>query len=85
MVDIAQELEAAGNVTIFSPLNTAFEKLPTKIEDVSITTLRRWILKHFIKGFLYRKEMKNGPVSFFVCLLLLLLLCLYSVENSMGF
>ena len=65
MVNVTQELKAAGNVTIFTPVNTAFEKLPTKIEDVSITTLRKWILKHFVKGFLYRKEMKNGPVSFF--------------------
>ena len=65
MVNVTQELKAAGNVTIFTPVNKAFEKLPTKIEDVSITTLRKWILKHFVEGFLYRKEMKNGPVSFF--------------------
>ena len=65
LVNITQELEAAGNVTIFSPLNPAFEKLPSKIKDVSTATLRRWILKHFIKGSLFRKDMKNGPVSFF--------------------
>ena len=64
MVNVTQEVEAAGNVTIFTPVNTAFEKLPTRIEDVSVETLRKWILKHFVQGFLYRKEMRNGPVSF---------------------
>ena len=62
-VDIAQELEAAGNVTIFSPVNKAFDELPSSIEDTSLATLRRWILKHFVKGFLFKKDMLNGPVS----------------------
>ena len=64
MVNVSQELEAAGNVTVFTPVNTAFEKLATKIEDVSVETLRKWILKHFVQGLLYRKDMRNGPVSF---------------------
>merc|ERR1712110_904604 len=33
-VDIAKEIEEAGNVTIFSPFNDAFDKLPTKVEDM---------------------------------------------------
>jgi uncharacterized surface protein with fasciclin (FAS1) repeats len=62
-VDITQELEMAGNVTIFSPLNEAFEKLPIKIENQNISSLRRLILRHFVKGFLFKRDMENGTVS----------------------
>ena len=61
LVGINEELEAAGNVTIFSPLNKAFDKLD--IEDVPLPTIRRWILKHFVKNFLFKRDMVNGPVS----------------------
>ena len=63
LVGINEELEAAGNVTIFSPLNKAFDKLDTSIEDVPLPTIRRWILKHFVKDFLFKRDMVNGPVS----------------------
>ena len=62
-VGITQTIEEAGNVTIFSPQNKDFDKLPNKVENVELPILRKWILKHFVKGFLFRKNMKNGPVS----------------------
>ena len=62
-VNITRELEEAGDVTIFSPVNKAFDKLPISIEDTNLATLRRWILKHFVKGFLFKRDMVNGPVS----------------------
>ena len=62
-VNITRELEEAGDVTIFSPVNKAFDKLPSSIEDTNLATLRRWILKHFVKGFLFKRDMVNGPVS----------------------
>ena len=62
-VGVNDLLEENGNVTIFSPINEAFEELPTKVEDVPVSTVRRWILKHFVKGFLFRRDMVNGPVS----------------------
>ena len=62
LVGINEEVEAAGNVTIFSPLNKAFDKLDTPIEDVPLPTIRRWILKHFVKNFLFKRDMVNGPV-----------------------
>ena len=63
LVGINEELKAAGNVTIFSPLNKAFDKFDTSIEDVPLPTIRRWILKHFVKDFLFKRDMVNGPVS----------------------
>ena len=63
-VDIVKEVEEAGNVTIFTPFNKAFDKLPTKIEDLPLPTQRKIVLKHFVKGFLYKKDIKNGPVSY---------------------
>ena len=62
-VDITQELKMAGNVTIFSPLNEAFDKLPIKIENQNLSSLRRLILRHFVKGFLFKRDMENGTVS----------------------
>ena len=62
-VGVNDLLEETGNVTIFSPINKAFDELPTKVEDVPLSTVRRWILKHFVKGFLFRRDMVNGPVS----------------------
>ena len=62
-VDITQELKMAGNVTIFSPLNEAFDKLPIKIENQSLSSIRRLILRHFVKGFLFKRDMENGTVS----------------------
>ena len=56
-------MEEAGNVTIFSPLNKAFDELDTPIEDVPLPTIKRWILKHFVKDFLFKRDMVNGPVS----------------------
>ena len=63
-VDIVKEVEDAGNVTIFTPFNKAFDKLPTKLEDLPLSTQRKLVLKHFVKGFLLKKDMKNGPVSY---------------------
>ena len=63
-VDIVKEVEEAGNVTIFTPSNMAFDKLPTKIEDLPLPTQRKIVLKHFVKGFLFKKDIKNGPVSY---------------------
>ena len=63
LVGVAEELKEAGNVTIFSPLNEAFDKLNTPVDDVPLPTVRRWILKHFVKGFLSKRDMVNGPVS----------------------
>ena len=63
LVGINEELEAAGNVTIFSPVNKAFDKLDTPVEDLPLPTIRRFILKHFVKNFLFKKDMVNGPVS----------------------
>ena len=57
-------MEEAGNVTIFTPFNEAFDKLPTKLEDLPLSTQRKMVLKHFVKGFLFKKDMKNGPVSY---------------------
>jgi uncharacterized surface protein with fasciclin (FAS1) repeats len=57
------EVQAAGNVTIFSPVNKAFDKLDTPVEDLPLPTIRKFILKHFVKGFLFKKDMVNGPVS----------------------
>ena len=65
LVGIDEELEAAGNVTIFSPVNKAFDKLDTPVEDLPLPTIRRFILKHFVKNFLFKKDMVNGPVSIF--------------------
>merc|ERR1711971_58255 len=62
-VGVNDLLEETGNVTIFSPVNKAFDELPTKIEDVPLSTVRRWILKHFVKGFLFRRDMLNGPLE----------------------
>ena len=62
-MDITQELKMAGNVTIFSPLNEAFDKLPIKIENQSLSSIRRLILRHFVKGFLFKRDMENGTVS----------------------
>ena len=62
-MDITQELKMAGNVTIFSPLNEAFDKLPIKIENQNLSSLRRLILRHFVKGFLFKRDMENGTVS----------------------
>merc|ERR1719362_2231382 len=61
-VDITQELKMAGNVTIFSPLNEAFDKLPIKIENQSLSSRRRLILRHFVKGFLFKRDMENGTI-----------------------
>jgi len=61
-VDITQELKMAGNVTIFSPLNEAFDKLPIKIENQNLSSLRRLILRHFVKGFLFKRDMENGTI-----------------------
>ena len=63
IVGIAEELEEAGNVTIFSPLNKAFDKLDTPVEDLPLPTIRKFILKHFVKDFLFKRDMVNGPVS----------------------
>ena len=63
LVGINEELEAAGNVTIFSPVNKAFDKLDTPVEDLPLPTIKRFILKHFVKNFLFKKDMVNGPVS----------------------
>ena len=71
-VDITQELKMAGNVTIFSPLNEAFDKLPIKIENQSLSSLRRLILRHFVKGFLFKRDMENGTVSIKIIPLFLL-------------
>ena len=62
-VGVNNLLEETGNVTMFSPVNNAFDKLPINVEDVPLSTVRRWILKHFVKGFLFRRDMVNGPVS----------------------
>ena len=62
-MDITQELKMAGNVTIFSPLNEAFDKLPIKIENQNLSSLRRLILRHFVRGFLFKRDMENGTVS----------------------
>ena len=62
-VDIVKEVEDAGNVTIFTPLNEAFDKLPTKIEDLPLPTQRKIVLKHFVKGFLFKKDIKSGPIK----------------------
>ena len=59
---ISQEIEDAGNVTIFSPMNKDFDKVTTKFEDVDLPTLRKWMLKHFVKGFLFRKDLEFGSV-----------------------
>ena len=74
MVNITQELNTTdGNVTIFAPVNKSYEKLPYKIEDIEIPTLRKWILKHFVRGYLYKKDIISGPVSTFLspCLILI--------------
>ena len=63
-VDVVKEVEEAGNVTIFAPFNESFDKLPTKIEDLPLPTQQRIVLKHFVKGFLFKKDIKNGPVSY---------------------
>jgi len=62
-VGVNDLLKKTGNVTIFSPINKAFEELPTKVEDVPVSTIRRWILKHFVKGFLFSRNMVNGPLE----------------------
>ena len=64
-VNIDQEIIDAGNVTIFSPNNQDFDKASIKFEDVELTTLRRLMLKHFVKGFMFTKDMEFGdtPVS----------------------
>jgi len=59
--NIDQEIIDAGNVTIFSASNQDFDKSSVKFEDVELTTLRRWMLKHFVKGFMFRKDMEFGP------------------------
>ena len=63
--NIDQAIIDAGNVTMFSPNNQDFDKAPIKFEDVALTTLRRWMLKHFVKGFMFRKDFEFGetPVS----------------------
>ena len=63
--NIGQEIIDAGNVTIFSPNNQDFDKAPINFEDVDMTTLRKWMLKHFVKGFMHRKDFEFGetPVS----------------------
>merc|ERR1712156_85184 len=58
--NIGQEIIDAGNVTIFSPNNQDFDKAPINFEEVEFTTLRRWMLKHFVKGFMFRKDMEFG-------------------------
>merc|ERR1712194_240178 len=63
IVGIAEELEEAGNVTIFSPLNKAFDKLNTPVEDLPLPTIRKFILKHFVKDFLFKRDMVNGPLE----------------------
>merc|ERR1712156_908332 len=59
---VADIIDAAGNVTIFSPLNKAFEEMTTKIDDVPLATVQKWILKHFVKGYLFRRDMENGQL-----------------------
>jgi len=62
-VGIVKELQEAGNVTIFTPFNEAFDKLPTKIDDLPLPTQRKIVLKHFVKGFISKKNIKNGPIK----------------------
>ena len=62
-VGIVKELQEAGNVTIFTPFNEAFDKLPTKIEDLPLPTQRKIVLKHFVKGFVFKKNIKSGPIK----------------------
>merc|ERR1719362_168827 len=62
-VGIVKELQEAGNVTIFTPFNEAFDKLPTKIEDLPLPTQRKIVLKHFVKGFLFEKNINSGPIK----------------------
>merc|ERR1712062_508870 len=61
-VDITEDLRRAGNVTIFSPTNDVFENFPEDIGSLSLPMLRRLILRHFVRGFLLRRDMENGPV-----------------------
>ena len=62
-VDISEELRKAGNVTIFSPPNEVFENFPFNVENLSLPIQRRLVLRHFVRGFLFRRDMENGPVS----------------------
>ena len=66
---IAEELKAAGspNVTIFAVKNTVFDELTTAIDNVDPETAKRWMLKHFLKGYLKRRDMEfgNSTVSIF--------------------
>ena len=62
IVGISQEIEDAGNVTMFAPRNRNFDNVTAILEDVELPTIRRWMRKHFIKGFLYRKNMEFGAV-----------------------
>ena len=47
----------------YLPFNEAFDKLPTKIEDLPLPTQRKIVLKHFVKGFVFKKNIKNGPIK----------------------
>ena len=81
-VDITQELKMAGNVTIFSPLNEAFDKLPIKIENQSLSSIRRVILRHFVKGFLFKRDMENGTVSIWYFVTKIVLVIEKNFSNS---
>ena len=62
IVGISQEVEDAGNVTMFAPRNRDFDNVTSILEDVELPTIRQWMRKHFVKGFLYRKNMEFGAV-----------------------
>merc|ERR1719468_722451 len=57
-----KEFENIGNITIFSPENKAFDKLDFDIKDIDDATLRRWMLKHFVKGTLRKKDIPEGEL-----------------------
>merc|ERR1711862_121652 len=61
--DIGKVLEEAGNVTIFTPFNAAFDKLPAKVDDLPLPTVRKMALKHFIKGYLPKEDIKSGKIQ----------------------
>ena len=61
---LEKEFENVGNLTIFSPENKAFDKLGVDVNKVDRATLRRWMLKHFVKGTLKKQDIPAGEVNF---------------------
>merc|ERR1712156_316661 len=55
---------AKNQFTKFQELidTTGVDEMTTKIDDVPLATVQKWILKHFVKGYLFRRDMENGQL-----------------------